>query len=153
MSAVPPTGPSAPPSNSVQAPNPDGMVARIIDDSQQGGSAANSYIKIEMMSFIMLSIIGMVLPFLAVAADVLLLDNIFVASVLPVIFIVLFVLSYVKIRKADGPGAYAYLFILMAPAVIYFVFSLFMGAVIGIAGEFVGVAVSYFYLSGKDWFG
>lgn len=152
MPTTPPAGPSAPSPNGVRAPDPNEMVAGIIGDSPQEESTANSYNKIGMMSFIMLSIIGMVLPFLIVLADALLLGNALVALALPVIFTVLFVLSYMKIRKADGPGADAYLFILVAPAVIYSFISLFMPGMIGIAGEFVGVVVSYFYLSGKNWF-
>ena len=115
---------------------------------------------ISMMAFITLSIVGLLLPLAPLAAASYAVSANAAASMvlfITAVFVVVFVASCIMIRNAAGPGLFAYLFILTAPFVLNLAFSLLAAQIGPSVGEmlplsgFIGVALSYFYLSGKDW--
>lgn len=101
---------------------------------------SGGYRKVGWISFIALAIIGFVLP-------------VFLAAILGllglIVFVALFIISYLKIRDAKTPNAFVYLFILTAPSMINTIFSLFVPTFGAVAG-FIGIFLSYFILSGKE---
>ena len=104
--------------------------------------------KISLMSFIIISIIGLIAPaFLAL----------FLPPVLFIIVIialtVLFVYSYMRLRSSNSQTM-AYIFIFTAPSslpmILAIVITLFIPLIPSFLFSLVGIFASYFVLSGKD---
>ncbi len=90
------------------------------------------------MTFIILSIIGLLIA----SFD----------AFLPfyVLFILLFVVSYLKIKDANSPGVWTYIFILIAPGVIDGV-SFLLVPEFGVFSGFIRIFLSYYYLVDKEF--
>ena len=105
-----------------------------------------NYNRIGMMAFAVLSVVGLILPYLLI-----LLSGI--GLIIIVVLIILFAFSYIKIRNADGANIYSYLFALTAPSSVPVLIGLLIPVIPSIVFSLIGVFAAYFVLSGKNMLG
>ena len=91
--------------------------------------------RISIMTFAIISIIGLVLA---------------VIPLIALLFFVLFIISYLLTRHAIKPGIMTYIFILTAPGIVSGLLGLFVPT-FGFFSEFIGIFISYMILSGRNF--
>ena len=121
-----------------------------------GRRGPDFYNKISLLGFITLSLIGIILPLGTVLLLVFVL-NIpelvpVIALVTLVLYVLLFIVSYLKVRKATYVSNYTYIFIFTAPSVISTIFALLIPNAIAAFGGLIGIFISYFVLHGNGVF-
>lgn len=122
---------------------------------QQSAELDSNYGKISLMNFIVLSILGLLLPlFLAILLKV---PEGFL-TILFILFIVLFIVSAIKIRTAHRATAFAYVFIFTAPLSLNLLIGILLAfllipSYLSILAGFFGIFVSYWVMSSKNFLG
>ncbi len=97
-----------------------------------------AYSRISLMTFIILSIVSLILSIITSAS-----------IIISLIFVVLFAVSYMKMGNA-GANAYSYLFIFAAPPTIGILASFIPFGGLSILTGFGGIIISYWILDGKN---
>ncbi len=114
--------------------------------------------KMSRMGFVSLSMTGFFLPLFIFFSDIYFINYLPVQIwellyYAPFIVIIFFVISFINIMNKNSVNLNTYVFIITAPWTINLIFNLFIPVTfISYFGSFIGIFVSYFYLSGKDLF-